>query len=128
MRITGAELKVMEVLWERSPLGAAEVAEALSGAGWSGRTIKTLLSRLTDKGALATEPEGRRYLYRPLVARAAHRRDAVGRLSERLFGGRAAPMVAHLADGRGLSQSDLDELEALVRSLKEEAQNEEDAS
>ncbi|MBB4659968.1 BlaI/MecI/CopY family transcriptional regulator [Parvularcula dongshanensis] len=120
MRITSAELRVMDVLWETAPLGAAEVVAALKDSEWSDRTVKTLLARLTDKGALAAEPEGRRYLYRPLIAREAHRKDAVSRLSERLFGGRAAPMVAHLADGQGLSETDLDELEALVRTLRGE--------
>jgi predicted transcriptional regulator len=119
MRITSAELKVMDVLWRAAPRRAAEVAEALKGTGWSDRTVKTLLSRLAQKGAVGVEPEGRRYLYRPLVAREAYEQDAVGRLSDRLFGGRAAPMVAHLADGRGLSDDDLQELEALVRTLRD---------
>ncbi len=118
MRITAAELKVMEVLWDHAPQGSAEVAAALRAEGWSDRTVKTLLSRLTEKGALATSQEGRRYLYSPQIAREAHRRDAVGTLAGRLFGGRAAPMVAHLADSQGLTDDDLDELEALVRSLR----------
>lgn len=122
MRISAAERKVMEVLWDASPLGAAEVARAVAPEGWSDRTVKTMLSRLVAKGALSAEPEGRRHLYAPLVERDAHDRQAVAKLSERLFGGRAAPMVAHLADGRGLSGDDLDELEALVRALRAEAE------
>ncbi|MEL7487731.1 MAG: CopY family transcriptional repressor, partial [Pseudomonadota bacterium] len=37
-----------------------------------------------------------------------------------LFGGRAAPLVAHLADGRGLSAEDIEELDALLEELKRE--------
>ena len=39
-------------------------------------------------------------------------------MAQRLFGGRAAPIVAHLAEGEGLSDEDIAELEALIESLK----------
>lgn len=118
-QITRAEFDVMEVLWRKSPLGAAEVADHLSGSSSrSLKTIKTLLSRLVEKGALAHEPDGRRYLYRPMVSRAAYVRSATGRLADQLFGGRVAPLVAHLAMGRGLSDDDIQELETLLSELK----------
>ena len=122
MKITSAELSVMEVLWDDAPLAAAEVAARLAPKGWSVTTVKTLLSRLAEKGAVGTARDGRRYLYTPLTERAAHRRHAVGALSARLFGGKAAPMVAHLADAKGLSAQDLDELEALVQRLREDGE------
>jgi BlaI family penicillinase repressor len=120
MRISNAELDVMEVLWSEAPLGAAEVTAALGDKDWSGKTVKTLLARLDAEGALAAEPEGRRYLYTPLVEAADYRRDAVGSMARRLFGGKAAPMVAHLADAKGLTDEDLAELEDLVRSLRDD--------
>ena len=119
MRITEAESAVMEVLWDAAPQGAAEVAAALPHKDWSDRTVKTLLARLVEKGALRAEPEGRRYLYTPLIERAAHRREAVAGLSRRLFGGRAAPMVAHLAEADEIAPDDLDALERLVAELRE---------
>jgi len=118
-RISQAEFSIMEVLWTQSPLGASEVAAQLtSEKDWNIRTVKTLLSRLVDKKALTTTPEGRRYLYAPLVSREAYSERAAKRLSDRLFGGRAAPLVAHLAEGRGLSDDDIAELEALISELK----------
>ena len=120
MRISDAEAKVMDALWAEAPQGAAEVAARVSGEGWSDRTVKTMLARLVDKGALKAEPEGRRYLYSPLIERRAYRREAARGLAARLFGGKAAPMVAHLAEAEGLTADDLDDLEALVRTLREE--------
>lgn len=119
MRISAAELKLMDVLWREAPLGAADVAEAAAAEGWSDRTVKTMLARLVQKGALRADPDGRRHLYTPLVEQSAYRRDAAKGLAERLFGGKAAPMVAHLADARGLTSDDLDDLEALVHRLRE---------
>jgi len=118
-RISEAELAVMEVLWAEAPLTAADVATRVDAArGWSDRTVKTLLGRLLAKGVLGHVEDGRRYLYRPLVARADHVAQESGRLVDRLFGGRAAPLVAHLAESGQLSAADIAELEALVRELK----------
>lgn len=118
-RISDAEWQVMEILWAQSPLTAAEVAQRLGATGWTLATVKTLLSRLAAKGALGTEEDGRRYLYRPLVDRAAVAVGESQRLMDRLFGGRPAPLVAHLATSGALSADDLAELEALIRELKQ---------
>jgi len=110
----------MEALWAAAgPLTAAEVAARVDARrGWSERTVKTMLSRLLAKGVLVHEEDGRRYLYRPAVARAAYAATESRRLADRLFGGRAAPLVAHLAEG-GLDPADIAELEALIRELKQ---------
>ncbi len=119
LKISQSELDVMDVLWRESPLGSAEVVLRLeTKKDWSARTIKTLLSRLVDKGALTTEPDGRRFLYTPAVSRDAYVGPATRNFAARLFGGRAAPLVAHLAEGDGLSESDIAEIEALLESLK----------
>ncbi len=118
-RISEAELAVMEVLWDAAPLTAAEVAERIDPArGWSMTTIKTLLGRLLAKGVLDHVEDGRRYRYRPLVERTAYVTHESTRLIERLFAGRAVPLVAHLAESGQLSATDIAELEALVRELK----------
>lgn len=118
-RISEAELAVMDVLWADSPLTAMDVATRVDPArGWSDRTVKTMLGRLLAKGVLAHVEDGRRYLYRPLVARDAYVATESRRLVDRLFGGRAAPLVAHLAETQALSAADIAELEALVKELK----------
>ena len=118
-RISEAEHAVMEALWQRSPQTAAEVCEAVCKArGWSMPTVKTLLSRLVQKGALATEPDGRRFLYTPLIARSAYVGGESRRLVERLFGGRAAPLLAHLAQEEALTPDDIAEIERLLQEMK----------
>jgi BlaI family penicillinase repressor len=64
MRISDAELEVIEVLWaSNAPLTATEIAERISSEReWSLATVKTLLSRLSAKGAIRYSEEGRRYL------------------------------------------------------------------
>jgi len=118
-RISEGEQAVMEVLWAESPLTATEVAERIpEERGWSERTVKTMLGRLLTKGALVHEEDGRRYLYRPAVQRADYAMRETRKLVDRLFGGRAAPLVAQLAANEGLTPQDIAELEALLKELK----------
>jgi predicted transcriptional regulator len=118
-RISEAEHEVMEVLWADSPLGAADVASRVDpGRGWSDRTVKTMLSRLLAKGAIAHEEDGRRYLYRPAVSRQAFLARESGRLLDRMFGGRVTPLVAHLAEQKRLTPADIEEIEALLKALR----------
>ncbi len=118
-RISDAEHAVMEVLWEEAPLAAADVAERVDPErGWSVRTVKTLLSRLLAKGALVHEEEGRRYLYRPAIAREDFVERESEKLLDRMFGGRVTPLVAHLAERNRLSAEDIAEIEALLKELK----------
>lgn len=118
-RISDAEHVVMEALWDESPLTAQDVAERIGPSrGWSVNTVKTLIGRLVAKSAVTHEADGRRYLYRPAVAREAYVAGESRRLIDRLFGGRLTPLVAHLAETDALTQADIAEIEALLRDLK----------
>lgn len=118
-RISEAEYAVMEPLWERSPLTALEICEEVcSRRDWSLATVKTLLSRLVAKKAVATEPDGRRFLYTPMLEKDEYTGSESRRLVDRLFGGRAAPLFAQLAEAEALTDDDLAEMEALLKELR----------
>ena len=118
-RISDAEHAVMEVLWDDSPLSAQDVSERIDPArGWSANTVKTLLGRLIAKSAIAHQEDGRRYLYRPTVARSDYVAGESRRLMDRLFGGKLTPLVAHLAERDELTAQDIAEIEALLKDLK----------
>jgi predicted transcriptional regulator len=118
-RISEAEHAVMEVLWDRNPISASEVCDAICAQrDWSIPTVKTLLSRLVQKEVVGTEPQGRRFLYRPLIERSDYVGGESRRLVDRLFGGRAAPLFAQLAESEALTDEDLAEIEALLREMR----------
>ena len=118
MQISEAESVVMDVLWRTHPLGAEEVVAALADSRhWQEATIKTLLNRLLNKGAIAAEKEGRRYLYSPRLKREDWVLEESRGLLDRLFDGRVAPLVAHFSEQRKLSRKDIAELRKLLEEL-----------
>ncbi|MGB7418412.1 MAG: BlaI/MecI/CopY family transcriptional regulator [Erythrobacter sp.] len=118
-RISEAEHAVMEVLWAKNSASAADVCDALCEArDWGLATVKTLLSRLVVKNAIVSKPDGRRFLYSPLIARSDYVGGESQRFVERLFGGRPASLFAHLAEAERLTPDDVAEIEALLKELK----------
>ena len=118
MQISEAEATVMEVLWQKSPMGADEVVASLSArTDWAEPTIKTLLNRLLNKGAIQAEKDGRRFLYSPVLTREVWIGQQSEGMLERLFGGRVAPLVAHFSERGKLSAADIAELKRLIGEL-----------
>ncbi len=118
MRISAAESLIMETLWRQSPLTAEDIAAAVApDQNWSDKTVKTLLNRLLTKNAIAAERDGRRYLYSPLIERAAYVQDESRGLIDRLFDGKLAPLVSHFAETNQLSTEDIAELKRLIAEL-----------
>ncbi|HSX59201.1 MAG TPA: BlaI/MecI/CopY family transcriptional regulator [Tahibacter sp.] len=121
MSISEAESAVMQVLWNAHPLAAEEIVAALGDARqWQEATVKTLLNRLLNKGAVAAVRDGRRYLYSPVLQRDAYVHAQSKDLLDRLFGGRVAPLVAHFSARRKLSKKDVAELRRLIAELPDE--------
>ncbi|OAH45404.1 CopY family transcriptional repressor [Sphingobium yanoikuyae] len=118
-RITEAEQVVLEILWDEAPATAARITDrAFPKRQWNAQTVKTILARLVQKGAVEAEADGRRFLYRPLMDRAALVETEAQHLLDRLFDGKAAPLVAHLVKRADLSAKDADDIERLLGALK----------
>jgi BlaI family penicillinase repressor len=118
MDISDAESTVMEVLWARSPRASDEViAELANAQDWQEPTIRTLLNRLLNKGAITAERDGRRYLYTPVLRRDDWVNAQSRGLLDRLFKGRVAPLVAHFSEQGKLSRKDIAELRRIIEDL-----------
>ena len=120
-KISESEWLVMRVLWSKSPLAAQEVFEQLDGeTKWKPKTVKTLIDRLVNKGAVKYEKDGRRYLYYPAVGRdeciTTERRSFV----RRVYGGITKPMLAAFLEDAELSSEDIEELKNILEQKAEE--------
>ena len=119
--ISDGEWQVMEVVWAApSPVTANDVVAQLQrGTGWSPKTIKTMLNRLVNKGALGYEADGKRYLYKPKVARDECVRVESRSFLSRVFGGAAGAALVHFLEEHDLTPEELQELRRVLARRKE---------
>lgn len=114
--ISESEWILMEALWESSPQTASELARNLRpSTQWADNTVRTLLTRLVDKGALTTdENASRTRTFVPLVTRETCVRAESQTFLDRVFGGAAKPLLIHFAQNAKLTSAEVRELKKLL--------------
>ena len=110
-KISDSELEVMRVLWDAGrPLSITEIRETLQARmGWESTTIKTLVQRLCNKGAVL-QTRQKCFLYQPALTERDYNHWATDNLIRRLYRGSAKSLVAALIHSDSLSQADVEEL------------------
>jgi BlaI family transcriptional regulator, penicillinase repressor len=119
--ISDSEWSVMEALWESSPQTASEVTRTLRPTmNWAENTVRTLLTRLIEKGALKTaENSSGTRTYLPAVKREACVRAEGESFMQRVFRGAAKPLLVHFAQNSKLTAAEVRELKKILdHSLK----------
>jgi BlaI family penicillinase repressor len=119
---TGAELAILQVLWDRGPSTVREVHDALysrDGAGYT--TALKLLQVMHAKGLVARDDSERAHVFRPLASRENTQKRFLSDLTQRLFGGSASQLVLHaLGDDPPASAAELAEIRSLLARLEKE--------
>ena len=116
--ISPSELKILEVLWEKSPLSSSQIVDKLEKTeSWHSRTIKTLITRLVKKKFVGYEQENNRYFYFALLAKNDYQQRTSLHFIHRIFGGKISPLVAHFAQQKKLSKEDINEIKAILKGL-----------
>lgn len=107
--------RIMRVIWERGRVSAREITEALNrDEAVAHSTVQTLLRQLEAKGAIDHEAQGRTFVFFAVVEQDRVRRGATRDLLDRVFGGRAGDLAAHLIKHERISKAELDELRRLI--------------
>ncbi|HEY1600936.1 MAG TPA: BlaI/MecI/CopY family transcriptional regulator [Pirellulales bacterium] len=119
--LSPAEWEVMKVIWDHGPLAARDVYARLPDRrGWAYKTVKTLLSRLVAKEAVAYDQVGNSYLYRAAADRDDMTRREVRNVFQRLISAACSPVLAQFIDEADLSEA---EIRALKRRLDDKRKN-----
>lgn len=119
--LSPAEWEVMKIFWDHGPQAARDVYARLpKNRGWAYKTLKTLLSRLVAKEALAYDQIGNSYLYRAVADRQAMTRQEVRSVFQRLIGEAVSPVLAQFIEEADLSAA---EIKQLKRRLDEKRKN-----
>jgi BlaI family penicillinase repressor len=114
--ISESEWTLMEALWESSPQTASELTKTLrASTNWAENTVRTLLTRLVEKGALKTaENASGTRTFIPAVKREACVRAESQSFLDRIFGGAAKPLLVHFAQNSKLTAEEIKELKKLL--------------
>jgi len=117
-RLARLELQILEALWAHGKASIREVQEAFPEPRPAYTTIQTTVYRLEAKGAVRRVRKiSNAHIFEPLVARDVARHRLLDEILS-LFGGRAQPMMAQLAEAGKLTLDDVRELEKTIRKLE----------
>lgn len=118
-KISSAEWEIMSVVWERQPITATEVFEALpAGHDWKPKTVNTFLKRLVDKGVLQAEKKERAFVFTARIPREKCIRSESDSFLKRVFRGATGELVMHFCESAELSEAEIKELEEMLRAKK----------
>lgn len=118
--ISDAELQVLQVLWEHGQMPYNQIAELLHHTGWSDSTVKTLLRRLIEKGAVAADrSNSRNYLYKAVLQQEQCQREQATDFLNRLFHGSVSAMVSALTKKQALSAKEKQRLKKMLEEMEE---------
>src|SRR5262245_56138209 len=111
---------ILQVLWERNEVSAADVHAALADRGLAPTTVATMLAKMERRGLIAHRAEGRRFLFHAVADEASVRRSMVTTVARRLFNGSISAMVNHLLSEHRLSRRELDTLKTAIESRRKD--------
>lgn len=106
-----SELEIMKVLWQAGEsVTSVEIGKKVESHGWKKTTIATFLTRLTEKGAVSAEKQGKLYYYSPLISEDEYRNVQTESLIKNLYHGSVKELAAALFEGEELTEEDVAEL------------------
>ncbi|HYL27603.1 MAG TPA: BlaI/MecI/CopY family transcriptional regulator [Candidatus Nitrosotalea sp.] len=117
--LTEAELRLMEVLWQRGEATVADVPAALPPPPIAYNSVLTTMRILERKGYVDHIEAGRAYVYRPLVAREDAAGHAVGNVLSKFFDNSAGTLALRLIESERPSNDELARLKALIEAYEE---------
>ena len=117
-KLARLELQILEVLWALGKASIREVQEKFPEPRPAYTTIQTTVYRLESKGAVRRVRKiSNAHIFEPLVARDLARHRLLDEILS-LFGGRAQPMMAQLAEAGKLTLDDVRELEKTIKTIE----------
>ena len=119
-QISEAEFEVMKIVWQYAPVSTNEITDRLmKTTSWGAKTIQTPIKRLTNKGALTYEKEGRVYVYTPLVKENEYISQQSNSFLRRFYDGDITAMLSAYIKNDRLSAEEI----GTLRSILDDADN-----
>lgn len=117
--LTEAELRLMQVLWEKGPCTVQQVLEALSSKpSLAYNSVLTTTRILEKKGYVKHVKDGRAHVYAPLLGRKEATRSEIRHLVSRFFANSDEMLVLNILEDRGVDQEELTRLRQLLEGSR----------
>ena len=117
--LTEAELRLMEVLWEKGPATVQHVVDHLpEKAPLAYNSVLTTIRILEKKGYVKHAKDGRAHVYTPLVERKEATRSEIRHLVNRFFGNSHELLVLNILEDQSVDAHELDRLRKMLEGSK----------
>ena len=117
VKLFDAELKVMDVLWEKGDTPARELARKLTEElGWNVNPPYTLFTRFITKGAIRRSEPG--FVCHALIPKAAVQEAETEELINKVYDGSADKLFAALLGSNKISAEQIRKLKQIVDELE----------
>lgn len=117
--LTKAELRIMQVLWDRRKATVADVVAALPPPPLAYTTVLTMLRILEQKGVVSHEADGRAHVYAPLIEHDDAATAAVGDVLRSFFQNSKTALAVRLMAEERPSHEELESIKALIAQYEE---------
>ncbi|HKW45027.1 MAG TPA: BlaI/MecI/CopY family transcriptional regulator [Candidatus Eremiobacteraceae bacterium] len=115
--LTEAELRLMDILWEKGKATVGDVVEALPGrAPLAYNTVLTTMRILEQKGYVRHNESGRAFVYAPVVDREQAQRSAVKQLVTRFFDNSPGLLALNVLENEKLDATEIDRLKRIIKA------------
>jgi predicted transcriptional regulator len=122
--LTGAEQKIMQVLWQQGPSSVKDIAAVLSQESpVAYTTVQTLCRILLDKGHVQAEKQGKAFIYQATTVQQEARSQALLSLLKKFFGGSPDLLAQHLLNEQAVSPQLAASLQASIDQAALAAEN-----
>lgn len=116
---TASELAILQLIWNKGPLSVREVHEALDQEKpVVYTTILKTMQVMMERGMLDRSSEGRKHIYRAVIAQTATQDKLLDSFLDKTFGGSAKNLVMRALGKHTPDQEELEELKAYIDGLE----------
>ncbi len=113
--LTEAELRIMNVLWERGASTVQQVLDALPNKpALAYNSVLTTIRILEKKGYVRHIKEGRAFVYLPMVGRHEATRFEIRHLVSRFFGNSHELLVMNILEDNSVDEAEIQRLRKLL--------------
>lgn len=115
IQLTKAEEQIMQILWKLKQASVKQVLDEFPNPRPAYNTVSTIIRILETKEYVGHKPEGRGYVYFPIIAKESYSKMSLDKLMDGYFNGSFKSLVSFFVKKNNL---DVNEIESILKEVK----------